>query len=608
MRFIRRIVSFPVLFAVTVSSLGAAAVASPTDVLTWNGHRMFEDFSARTEVSPDGHWALRTFVDGDQALLKLPSGESDAATLQGAVQGFQHAAWCGKELLRLGTHGTSTAWFASAPSGPQLIAVPPDATPVCNSKGDALAHFTSYAARRELPPPKSVFLGTRQAQHEINLGTVPMNAKFSHDGATLYVIARQDDGASSLFAVAVATQKVTRVAANLDAWPFPGASLAVTPDDTGVIVSLATLQAPDNAARQKPNSEVRWLKLYRFDLASRHFALVSSAARSDEIDPVVVDKDLFWVSGHTVKSVVALPVGGGAVHKVVNATEAYLPTWSRDGKRIAFVIGDYRLVDWALTQDVGIVHVDGQARAVDPVSMFVVGNHEDFPVDWSRDGRWIAWHSHRAPHDPAFYDAPGTTDDIWIRRAEDTKAPEIRATHDLWETGWAYWSPDGRELVYTTWDRNGEPGLYEVRITSFDPVAGRTLGERKFPMPKAVHSPEIAIWSPSGNELAIEDAVSPTERTLWIVAKDGSHLSKVTTYHGETYGGIDWTPDGEHLIYSGLHNNRMQIFSVSRQGGKSTQLTDDSGNYLNPRVSPDGRWIAASEIETSQTLHREHLQ
>jgi Tol biopolymer transport system component len=597
-----------IVLAALLLSLRSVA-GPPTDLLTWHGHRMFEDFSARTEVSPDGQWVLRTFVDGDQALLKLPSGERNDAKLQGDVKNFERAAWCGNDLLRVGAKGTSRAWFAGGSSGTQTIAVPPDATPVCNGVGDELAHYTSYPARRELPPPKVLFLGNRQQQQEIALGAVVMNAKFSHDGKVLYAIARQDDGASSLFSISVATHAVTRLAQNLDAWPFPGSGLAVTADDAGIILPLATLHAPDDAERQKPVVPERWLKLYRFDIAKRQFSLVSAVSRSDEVDPVVVNSDLFWVTGHTKKNVLALPISGGAAHTVVtDREEAYLPTWSRDGKRLAFVVGEYRLADWALTQDVGIVPIDEQVRATGPSTMFVVGNHEDFPVDWSRDGRWIAWHSHRAPHNPPYYDAPGTTDDIWVRRAEDLDAPEIRATHDLWETGWAYWSPDGRELLYSTWDRNGAPGLYELRVTRFDPVAGRTLGERRFPMPKAVHSPEVAIWSPSGAEIAVEDAVSPQQRTLWIVSKDGSHLSKVATYPSETYGGVDWTPDGQRLIFSGLDGGRMQIYSVSRGGGTPQRLSDGKGSYLNPRVSPDGKWIACSEIETTQTLHREHLQ
>lgn len=577
-------------------------------LLTWPGHRMFEDFSARSEVSPDGKWVLRTFVDGNQTLLRLPEGISDTATLQGNLQQFERAAWCGSQLLRLGTSAGKRAWFAQGLSGFTALSIPPEATPVCSNAGDHLAHFTSFPARRELPPPKDVYVGTQAVQSRVEIGGVVLTAKFSPDAKTLYVLSRQESGASTLSSVAVSTLQVTPLARDLDAWPFPGPELAVASDGKSLILPLATLQPPDDARRQVPHTPERWLKLYRFDLASRQFSLLVAEPDSDQTDPAVVGNALYWVSSHNTKNVVAFPSAGGPVRTVIAGREAYLPTWSRDGKRIAFVEGEYRLADWALSQDVGIVPVNDQIIPAGEPKPFVVGNHEDFPVEWSPDGRWIAWHSHRDPHRNApFYDAPGSTDDIWVRRAEDMHAPEIKATHDLWETGWAYWSPDGSELIYTTWDRHAAPGIYQVRITKINTTTGQPIAERLFPMPKPVVSPEIAEWSPSGDEIAVEDAINPTEHILWIVSKDGSRLQKVLTYGSETYSGFDWSPDGKTLYFSGLEGDQMKIFSVPRTDGPAKKISDGPGNYLNPSVSPDGHWIASSEMSTVQRLNRRLL-
>lgn len=77
---------------------------------------------------------------------------------------------------------------------------------------------------------------------------------------------------------------------------------------------------------------------------------------------------------------------------------------------------------------------------------------------------------------------------------------------------------------------------------------------------------------------------------------------KLASYRSETYGGLDWTPDGKTLIFAGLVGDRMQLFAVPRAGGSVTRLTVGNENYLNPRVSPDGRWIACSVLATVQTL------
>jgi Tol biopolymer transport system component len=48
----------------------------------------------------------------------------------------------------------------------------------------------------------------------------------------------------------------------------------------------------------------------------------------------------------------------------------------------------------------------------------------------------------------------------------------------------------------------------------------------------------------------------------------------------------------------------MQIYSINRTGTGMKRLSDGQGNLVNPRVSPDGKWIACSRIDTVQTLER----
>src|SRR5262249_2863264 len=297
----------------------------------------FEDFSARSEASLDGKWLLRTFVDGNQTLLRLPAGTPDSATLQGGLHDFEHAAWCGDQLLRLGTQDGKRAWYRQTASRLVPLSIPPEATPVCDFTGYLLAHFTSFPARRELPQPTEIYLGTPRAQKRVEIGGVILTARFSLDAKMLYVLWRQESGASTLSAVSLLpTLQVTELARDLDAWPFPGPELSVSMDGQSLILPLATLEAPDDARRHMPRAADRWLKLYRFHISSRKFSPLVEEADSDQTDPGIVGRDLYWVSSRNRKSVVAFPSQGGSVHTVLGGREAYLPTWSRDGKRIAF--------------------------------------------------------------------------------------------------------------------------------------------------------------------------------------------------------------------------------------------------------------------------------
>jgi hypothetical protein len=135
-----------------------------------------------------------------------------------------------------------------------------------------------------------------------------------------------------------------------------------------------------------------------------------------------------------------------------------------------------------------------------------------------------------------------------------------------------------------------------------DPDSGAIGATDEVPLPTEVHNPQIAVWSRDGREIAIEDASAPTERTLWIAPAVGRSASRVVKYSCTTYCGVDWLPDGSGLVIAALEGGRMNILSVARTGGTPRLLSKGEGNLYYPRVSPTGRWIAATRLETSQTL------
>ena len=144
---------------------------------------------------------------------------------------------------------------------------------------------------------------------------------------------------------------------------------------------------------------------------------------------------------------------GSGQHRVPNTDGGEYPSWSPDGKRIAFnsnLSGDHLMY---------IVDVDG-SHVVDLSS---VG--EGWQVDWSPDGRSILFTSHR--------DHPDNYTDIYVMRPDGSGVK--RLTHVRAYT--PAWSPDGDSIVFSA------PRLFIMDPGGSDVIALDTPGVGETSLP-----------------------------------------------------------------------------------------------------------------------------
>ena len=588
------------VFFACVLQLAAGQSPSGSDVLVRNQplNQWFEGAAAKVTISDDGEWALFTGADSPVWLFSLKTGREEPGILRAGLDQVESAAFCGRRgLLRFGQRGGEKGWFTSNVESRELASLPASAMIACSPDGGTIAFYDSN------DPDRGLSIGPPGGYKIFQIGGKITAMTFSPDGNTLYAQVFRAAGDSAIVRIMVNSLASRTIATGLDASPLAG-TLAISPDSKNLYVALVGAAPPDNEARHNPNAD-RWLKIFEFDVATGARHPVVESAGEDNTDAFVLGKNLYWARNLIHQAIALVPSGGGAARELVVGGQ--VPMWAPEAKSVAYSYGGWRLADWALDLDAAEVDVDPEGRRGSQPIIIVSGYHEDFPPAWSPDGNWIAFHSHRSSKPVPEYSSPGSTDDIYLRRAGDVHAPEIRLTDFGWEAGPAYWSPDGQKLMFTSWQRGGQPGIDKLWVLAMDLELGRALRAEMLPLAPAIRSVSWAAWSPDGKEIAIEDNRGGQDRSIWIVRSDGSHAVKLLDYKGTTYDGIDWLPDGKTLIYSALAGERLQLFSMPRAGGDPSQLTHDSGNLLHPRVSPDAKWIACTRLVQSKQIWRRPL-
>ncbi len=178
--------------------------------------------------------------------------------------------------------------------------------------------------------------------------------------------------------------------------------------------------------------------------------------------------------------------------------------------------------------------------------------------------------------------------EIYVMRLDGTGVR--RLTENKAQDDNPRWSPDGFQLVFTSWRETDENplGYSKVMLINADGSGERTLG-----IDRAALFP---AWSPDGSFLAV--AVT-TDLGLYD-ANDGTLVRRLNQAIGILDRHPDFSPDGKFVAYTS-HDNvafKSDIYAIETSG-TGRRLLMDAGKFdVTPAWSPDGEWLAFSSNDS----------
>ncbi len=250
-------------------------------------------------------------------------------------------------------------------------------------------------------------------------------------------------------------------------------------------------------------------------------------------------------------------VSGG----IVDAVE---PSWSPDGRRIAF---------WGLRD--GRLDIFTAAREGGDVTYVTGDEAQDFNPVWEPGAKYLYFSSDRngavnlwrVPIDQATGKTSG--------KPEAVTVPSIYATS-------LSFSRDGRRLAYLNCRRSSNlfrADFDPARETVIGPPKAITQGLKDALYPSISHDREWIAFSLYG-----------VNENLAVVKPDGSMLRRITEDEARDHL-PRWSPDGRQIAFMSTRSGRFEIWTIRSDGSDARQVTEASppGGVSYPAWSPDAK-------------------
>lgn len=247
------------------------------------------------------------------------------------------------------------------------------------------------------------------------------------------------------------------------------------------------------------------------------------------------------------------------------------PTWSPNGRKLAFVQGAFAVNHPSHMLLYVIANGEGPRRLASCGSCS--RGWASQPLAWSPNGKWIAFSR------DGFRTGKET---LWIVAAAGGKPHRLTHCRSRCDDANPSWSPNGHRLVYERFTR-GSTRLYTIR--------------RNGSHQTKISPGEDPQWSPDGLRIAFEDS-----RGIEVANADGTGVHLLFAQTGGAGPGVpSWSPDGRKLVFfntpGGPSAYTAEVWTMNADGTDQHRLYHSGccvGDWAAPIWSPDGTMIAFS--------------
>ncbi|MER7758033.1 hypothetical protein [Kitasatospora sp. NPDC097643] len=286
------------------------------------------------------------------------------------------------------------------------------------------------------------------------------------------------------------------------------------------------------------------------------------------------------------------------------------PDWSPDGSTIAFDRTDPQSGAahlWTVSASGDSAHQIGQLCETGGADCT---NEDERAPAYSPNGRQLAFSRSWGALDQA-HNKQIQYSDLYLMSPDGTDVQRLTfLTNDKpysGEVGNPSWSPDGRQLTfeYRT-SATGQPANSRaLYVVSADGTGLRQL------TPWELRAGDRASWSPDGTQILFTTYPAGPENApgggIYTVHPDGSAIGALTPAPSDVfYGAASYAPDGKSIVFAQAPaGGSADLFSMRADGTGVTRLTNSAGTWLS---RPKWGTAAAAPVQSQPQAQPDEAQ